>query len=188
MFLYQYKKINKPSNFNGKHLLFINKLLMLFFLVCFSGCLYAENRDSSSSSEVTFSKAQSEVTKDSRVKPASKKANSYDLASINKMVDTLVKKMEKDPKNSDGWIMLGQSYDYLQQYAKAADAFAHAYQLLGDKPDVMLFYANSLSYANDQQVTGKAAQLVFKALALEPNNLNALWLGGMAKAQTGEFA
>ena len=28
--------------------------------------------------------------------------------------------------------------------------------------------------------------MVYKALALEPDNLNALWLGGMAKAQEGD--
>lgn len=117
----------------------------------------------------------------------SKAADIPDLASIQKMVDTLAKKMVKDPQNSEGWIMLGRSYDYLQQYSKAADAFAHAYHTLGDKPEIMLLYANSLSYANDQQVTGKAAELVFKALAIEPNNPNALWLAGMAKAQMGDF-
>lgn len=109
-------------------------------------------------------------------------------AGMEKMVAVLAAKMEKNPKDTEGWIMLGRSYDYLQQYSKAASAFAHAYALLGDKPEVMLLYANSLAYANEQQVTGKAAELVFKALKLEPDNLSGLWLGGMAKAQAGDFA
>jgi len=102
---------------------------------------------------------------------------------INKMVNGLAEKMKTDPKNAEGWLMLGKSYKYLQQYTKAVDAYAQAYSLLGDKPDVMLQYADALSYANDEQVVGKAAELAFKALALEPNNPNALWLSGMAKAQ-----
>jgi len=106
---------------------------------------------------------------------------------INKMVDGLAKKMQADPNNAEGWLMLGKSYKYQQQYVKSADAFAHAYKLLGDKPDVMLAYAEALSFANDEQVSGKSADLVFKALALAPNNPNALWLAGMAKAQAGEF-
>ncbi len=106
---------------------------------------------------------------------------------IRKMVDGLAKKMQADPNNAEGWLMLGKSYKYLEQYAKSADAFAHAYQLLGDKPDVMLAYAEALSFANDEQVSGKSADLIFKALALAPNNPNALWLAGMAKAQAGEF-
>jgi cytochrome c-type biogenesis protein CcmH len=106
---------------------------------------------------------------------------------IDKMVDGLAKKMQTDPNNAEGWLMLGKSYKYQQQYAKSADAFAHAYKLLGDKPNVMLAYAEALSFANDEQVTGQSADLVFKALALEPTNPNALWLAGMAKAQVGEF-
>jgi cytochrome c-type biogenesis protein CcmH len=110
-----------------------------------------------------------------------------DQAAINKMVNGLAEKMKTDPSNAEGWLMLGKSYKYLQQYTKAADAYAQAYLLLGDKPDVMLQYADALSYANDEQVMGKAAELAFKALALEPDNPNALWLSGMAKAQAGEF-
>ena len=106
---------------------------------------------------------------------------------INKMVNGLAEKMKTDPKNAQGWLMLGKSYKHLQQYAKAVDAYAQAYKLLGDKPDVMLQYADALSFATDEQVVGKAAELAFKALALEPNNPNALWLSGMAKAQAGEF-
>jgi cytochrome c-type biogenesis protein CcmH len=106
---------------------------------------------------------------------------------INKMVDGLAKKMQADPNNAEGWLMLGKSYKHLEKYAQSAEAYAHAYQLLGDKPDVMLQYAEALSFVNDEQVTGKSADLVFKALALEPTNPNALWLAGMAKAQVGEF-
>lgn len=109
------------------------------------------------------------------------------VEAINKMVDGLAKKMQTDPNNAEGWLMLGKSYKYLEQYAKSADAFAHAYKLLGDKPSVMLAYAEALSFANDQQVTGESADLIFKALALEPKNPNALWLAGMAKTQAGEF-
>lgn len=106
---------------------------------------------------------------------------------IDKMVNGLAEQMKSDPNNAEGWLMLGKSYKYQQQYVKSADAFAHAYQLLGDKPDVMLAYAEALSFTTDEQITGKSADLVFKALALEPNNPNALWLAGMAKAQAGEF-
>lgn len=106
---------------------------------------------------------------------------------INKMVEGLAKKMQTNPDNAEGWLMLGKSYKHLEKYPQSADAYAHAYQLLGDKPEVMLQYAEALSFANDQQITEKSGDLIFKALALEPNNPNALWLAGMAKAQSGEF-
>ena len=108
------------------------------------------------------------------------------LAEINKMVDGLAEKLKKNPDDAQGWLMLGRSYKFQEQYPKAVDAFANAYRLLGDQAEVMLLYADAIAYANDKNLTGKPSELVFKALALEPDNLNALWLGGMAKAQQGD--
>jgi len=110
-----------------------------------------------------------------------------DSNAINKMVEGLAAKMKTDPNDANSWLMLGRSYKVLQQYPKAVDAFANAYRLLGDKPDVMLQYADALAFANNEQINGQSAELVFKALALEPDNLNGLWLGGMSKAQAGDF-
>jgi len=108
------------------------------------------------------------------------------IEDINKMVGKLAEHMKSNPGDAQGWTMLGKSYKYLQQYPKAADAFAEAYRLLGDKPDIMLLYADALAFANNEQLAGKPAELVFKALALEPDNITGLWLGGMAKAQAGD--
>jgi cytochrome c-type biogenesis protein CcmH len=110
-----------------------------------------------------------------------------DSEAINKMVEGLAAKMKANPNDGEGWLMLGRSYKVLQQYPKAVEAFANAHRLLGDKPDVMLMYADALAFANNEKIDGKAAELVFKALAQEPDNLNGLWLGGMSKAQAGDF-
>jgi cytochrome c-type biogenesis protein CcmH len=108
------------------------------------------------------------------------------LAEINKMVEGLAEKMKNDPDNAQGWLMLGRSYKFQQQYPKAVDAFANAYRLLGNQAEVMLLYADAIAYASDKNLAGKPTELIFKALALEPDNMNALWLGGMAKAQQGD--
>ena len=108
------------------------------------------------------------------------------LAEINKMVDGLAEKLKNNPDDAQGWLMLGRSYKFQQQYPKAVDAFANAYRLLGDQAEVMLLYADAIAYASDKNLEGKPSELIFKALALEPDNMNALWLGGMAKAQQGD--
>ncbi len=110
------------------------------------------------------------------------------IEDIRKMVDKLAARMQANPDDAEGWIMLGKSYKYLQQFPKAADAFAQAYRLQGDKPEIMLLYADALAFANDGQLAGKPTELVFKVLELEPDNVSALWLGGMAKAQAGDSA
>jgi len=113
-------------------------------------------------------------------------AGTPSLADIEKMVAKLAARMEANPDDAEGWMMLGKSYKYLHQYPKAVDAFKEAYHLLGDKPDIMLLYADALAYANNGQLAGQPAELIFKALSLEPDNISALWLGGMAKAQAGD--
>jgi len=110
------------------------------------------------------------------------------MAEINKMVSGLAEKLKNHPDDAQGWLMLGRSYDVLEQHAQAIEAFAHAYQLLGDQAEILLLYADALGYVNDRSLTGKPSELIFKALALEPDNMKALWLGGMAKAQQGDAA
>jgi len=108
------------------------------------------------------------------------------VAQINKMVNGLAEKLKNNPDDAQGWLMLGRSYNVLEQHALALDAFANAYRLLGDQTEILLLYADALGYVNDRNLTGKPSELISKALALEPENMKALWLAGMAKAQQGD--
>jgi len=107
-------------------------------------------------------------------------------ADIEKMVAGLAEKMKANPDDAEGWLMLGKSYKYLEQFPKAADAFGNAYRLMGDKPDVMLLYAEALAFAAEKNLAGKPSELIFKALTLEPENPNGLWLAGLSKVQQGD--
>jgi cytochrome c-type biogenesis protein CcmH len=98
----------------------------------------------------------------------------------------LAEKLKTDPNNLEGWLMLGRSYKVLEKYPQAVVAFSHAYQLAGDKPDVMLPYAEALALSKNGDWAGKPKELVTKALAIEPVNLTGLWLAAMANAQQGD--
>jgi len=111
-----------------------------------------------------------------------------ELEKMKSMVAGLAERLKEQPDDAMGWTMLGRSYKYLQQYPQAVEAFEHAYKLIGEQPEIMLLYADALAFSNNEQLAGKPSELVFKALAMEPNNVTGLWLGGMAKAQTGDFA
>jgi len=110
-----------------------------------------------------------------------------ELAQINDMVAGLADRLKKQPDDVQGWLMLGRSYKFLQQHAEATDAFAQAYRILGEQTEVMLLYAESMAMANGGILAGKPAELIVKALTLEPDNLNGLWLGGMAKVEEGDM-
>jgi cytochrome c-type biogenesis protein CcmH len=105
---------------------------------------------------------------------------------INKMVTKLAEKLNAEPNNLEGWLMLGRSYKVLEKYPQAVDALDHAYRLSGDKPDVMLAYAEVLAFSKNGAWGGKAKELITKALVIEPDNLSGLWFAAMASAQQGD--
>jgi len=107
---------------------------------------------------------------------------------INTMVMQLAKRLKQDPSNAKDWILLGRSFKYLKQYKLAANSFAKAYAILGDDPEILLPYADSLAMVNNGRISGKPAELVFKALEKSPNDTTALWLAGMAKAEQRDFS
>jgi cytochrome c-type biogenesis protein CcmH len=99
------------------------------------------------------------------------------------MVEGLAEKLKSEPKNLEGWLMLGRSYKMLERYPEAVDALTHAYQLSGEKSEVMLPYAEALMLTNEGKWAGKPQELLNKALVLDPNNLNGLWFSALASAQ-----
>jgi cytochrome c-type biogenesis protein CcmH len=117
--------------------------------------------------------------------PAHQSASAPD---VNAMVQGLAARLKQQPDDAEGWEMLGRSYKYLKQFQKAADAFAQAYLLRGDQTNILLQYADSLAMANGGSLKGRPAELVYKALKQSPNDQTALWLAGMAKAESGAYS
>lgn len=104
------------------------------------------------------------------------------------MVEKVRQKLQQNPDDLQGWLMLGKSYSYLQQYQAAADAFAELNRRKPNDVEVIVQYANNLAMARNGQMAGEPAQLVEQALRLAADEPNALWLAGMAKVQQGEYA
>ena len=107
---------------------------------------------------------------------------------IEEMVKQLEAKLAKDPGNAKGWLMLGRSYIYTNRYADAVRAYAQA-ETLTDPPDaqVLTEYAQALSMANGNRMSGAPERLIAKALKLQPDNPNTLWLAGMAAFQKADY-
>lgn len=100
--------------------------------------------------------------------------------SVEKMVAEFAAKMEKEPDNLKGWAMLARSYRILGRNAEAANAYARAGSFVDSDPQLLADYADVLAANADGNFAGKPQQLINKALALDPNNLLALWLSGTA--------
>lgn len=104
---------------------------------------------------------------------------------INEMVANLRAKLEKEPQNPEGWLMLGRSYTNLQNYAEALKAYEQAHQQAPDSVEAMLGLADMLSMTSGGKLSGRASELIQKALQLAPQNTTALWLAGLAAQEAG---
>ncbi|MEB8432477.1 c-type cytochrome biogenesis protein CcmI [Cocleimonas sp. KMM 6892] len=106
---------------------------------------------------------------------------------IEAMVAGLQQKMDNNRDNAEGWYMLGRSYMVLEKYPEAAKSFERANKLIPDSANVMLSLADSLSMAQQGSLLGRPGALINEALKLEPENVTALWLSGMAARQSGDY-
>jgi cytochrome c-type biogenesis protein CcmH len=106
---------------------------------------------------------------------------------IEKMVTEFSAKMEQDPTNLKGWVMLARSYRILGRNEEAAKAYERAGNLLDSDPQLLADYADALASNTNGNFAGKPLQLINQALKLDPNNLMALWLSGTASYTTGNY-
>lgn len=109
-------------------------------------------------------------------------------ALIEGMVGSLAARLESNPQNGEGWVMLGRSYGVLGRFAEASAAYAQAVSLLDEDPQLLADYAEAIALSDEnQQLTGRPTELFEKALELDPDNSKALWLAGMAGFQQENF-
>jgi cytochrome c-type biogenesis protein CcmH len=105
------------------------------------------------------------------------------------MVARLARKLESNPDDLQGWLMLGNSYVVLQQYPLAVRAFERADRLASGKSAVALVgEAEALTMSDEAELTGRAGHLIEQALTLDPNSAKALFFGGAAAVRRGDLA
>jgi len=105
------------------------------------------------------------------------------------MVARLARKLEKNPDDLKGWLLLGQSYSVLEEYPLAVRAYQRADRLAGGKSaEALVGEAEALVLANDiSQMDGMAGQLLERALVLDPDSPKALFYGGAAAERRGDL-
>jgi cytochrome c-type biogenesis protein CcmH len=105
------------------------------------------------------------------------------------MVARLARKLERDPQDINGWLMLGRSYIVLEQFPLALRSYERADRLAGGKnADALVGEAEALAMADETELAGRAGRLIEQALALDPNSGKALFFGGAAAVRRGDLA
>jgi cytochrome c-type biogenesis protein CcmH len=130
-----------------------------------------------------LAKSQSAVT---QTQQASRGAEQQEH-SMEEMVARLAERMREQPDNAEGWALLARSYLSMKRYQEAADAYAEAYRLRQDSAGLITDYADVLITTSGGQFTDQVGVLLDEALALEPDNVKALWLQGHWKYRRGDY-
>ena len=104
------------------------------------------------------------------------------------MLGKLVERLKKNPDDTKGWVMLARSYKALGRYEESAEAYSHGGSLLDSEATLLSDYAEVLGQLNGGQFDGKAGELITRALKIDPNEPQALFLAGAAATDRNDFA
>ena len=107
---------------------------------------------------------------------------------IESMVARLAERLEANPDDVEGWIMLARTYSAMGRHDEAAKAFAKAETRFPQNAQLLADYADSLAMTQGQTLVGKPEALVQRALKADGNNLKALALAGTVEFEKQNFA
>ena len=113
-----------------------------------------------------------------------------DSVSGSGQIDTLITKlqarMQANPRDAEGWRMLGWAQFNKQNYAASAEAYAKAVEIDPANIDYRSAYAESLVQTADGIVTPKAQSLITEVLTKDPKNFRARFYDSLAQEQGGD--
>ena len=94
------------------------------------------------------------------------------------MVERLSEKLQSNPDDGPGWLMLARSYSVLGRFPESAAAYGRAAALLPPDAQLLADFADAVAMAQGRKLQGEPELLVRRALEVDPRNLKALALSG----------
>jgi cytochrome c-type biogenesis protein CcmH len=110
-----------------------------------------------------------------------------EMPPMDELVKQLRARMEAEPGNVEGWHLLGRTYMSKRQFADAVYAFEHVIELTPNELPASLSLVDALVRRDNGQLSARAVELLEHARAIDPDNITALWLLGIAAADNGDL-
>lgn len=107
---------------------------------------------------------------------------------IEAMLNSLVDKLQKNPDDHQGWVMLARSYKVLERFPEAVKAYERAAPLVDQDPALLADYADVLAQTQGGSLQGRPSELIERALRINPREPQALLLAGAAATGREQFA
>jgi cytochrome c-type biogenesis protein CcmH len=102
------------------------------------------------------------------------------------MADQLAERLQNEPNNAEGWVMLGRIQRALARYDEA-DLALQKSLALASNDDVMIERAEVLAQKNNGNFKGEPWAIINAVLKVDPTHGNALLLAGSAAFSEGRF-
>jgi cytochrome c-type biogenesis protein CcmH len=106
---------------------------------------------------------------------------------IAQMVDQLEQRLQQNPADLEGWVMLARSKMALERPAEAVVAYRKAIELAPADAQLLADFADTLAMAQGRSLKGEPEQLIERALKADPNNVKALALSGTVAFQNQNY-
>ena len=107
------------------------------------------------------------------------------VAALREPVERLAARLESEPDDLEGWLLLGRSHLVLQRFPEAADAFRRAAALSGGDPEILSMLGETVVWASDGVVVPEAVEAFQRVLTVRPENPAARFHLALARAQAG---
>ena len=105
---------------------------------------------------------------------------------VDAMLSKLRERLLEQPDDVRGWTLLANALMSTGRYPEAVTAYERLVQLEPRSPEFLVRLADALAMSNNGSLAGQATQLITEALALDPEQIQGLWLAGIAAEERGE--
>jgi cytochrome c-type biogenesis protein CcmH len=108
------------------------------------------------------------------------------LGSVEEMIDRVVQRLKRNPKDVEGWRVLGWSYFNTDRFEESSAAYAKAIELSPNNAELRSAYGEALVRAAAGNVTDEAKAVFERTLQLNPADSRAHFFIGLSKEQAGD--
>lgn len=108
-------------------------------------------------------------------------------AEINSVVDNLVARLQDNPEDIEGWVMLGRTYAIMGKFQEASATYGKLVEMIPDNAQLLSDYADVLAMTNNGSLIGRPAELINQALSVDPEYPKALALAGTVEFEKENY-
>jgi cytochrome c-type biogenesis protein CcmH len=119
---------------------------------------------------------------------SNEKSHSITPEQIEAMVERLATRLQTNPNDIEGWVMLARSYTALSRYAEASKAYERLVALNPGDAQLLADYADTLAMSQNRSLQGDPEKVIGRALEVDPKNIKALALFGSAAFERQDYA